>query len=134
MRRRALRIRHGLALALALGVCACGARAEALRTDPATRRVDRAVQRGEVAATSLARIPAVVRHNPAPCACPEWELRAGTRWVRCDVWSSEEPAPDWLATPEPMREVRTSIRLSRDSVEGVDGWRYPVVYWVPDEE
>ena len=116
--------------ALALSACGGGA---SLVTEPASRRVARAVDRGASSASAVDGFSALLRYNPAPCDCPDWELKAGSRWVRCAIELPEASAPGWSSGPTALVEVRAYVRMTRASVLGVDGWRYPVVEWVSDE-
>lgn len=60
--------------------------------------------------------PTLVRHNPARCPCPAWEVRVADRWERMHV---EDTSPEGLYVQALAKAAR------KDDRNGVDG-RYMV--------
>lgn len=50
--------------------------------EAASRRVERATDRAEATVQQLSELRLVARYNPAPCACPSWEVAVGSGWER----------------------------------------------------
>ncbi len=122
-----------LTLLLAPG-CGSSAASAPNALDAADRRVLRAVARAASDAERAEDFVGMLRHNPARCDCPAWELRVGRDWVRADVRPQDPSAtPAWLRSPPTNATTfEARVRITRASVQGANGWLYPVLEAVAD--
>jgi len=127
-----------LAVAVLLFAPGCGSRTTvpdpSVRTSPAhesaAARVARARVRAEQSAHDLEDIDTWMRFNPAPCLCPNWEVRLYGRWERVAVRSARGSDLGEILNAGPWRPlapVAARIRMTRDSEVAETGWRYHVV-------
>lgn len=94
----------------------------------AERRVHRSIVVAGDAADDAGPFLTLVRHNPADCECPPWEIAIGARWARVAAIVDPAAGADatrWYADPEGAFE--TSVSFERDEVSSATGWNYPTV-------
>lgn len=94
--------------------------------DAAAARVDQALTRGTDEAGEVGPIELRVRHNPAPCECPPYEVYAYGRWMRAFIDGTSAAVSalqnaDPLATATVVGVVEPSPRAAENGVT------YPVV-------
>jgi hypothetical protein len=92
--------------------------------------VRRGVVRGDAAVAAVDRVTVEVRHNPAPCECPAWEVRLGAAWVRADLVEARDAQP-WVAEVlgqelDEGARFRASLDPRGAGVVAGAGWTYPV--------
>ncbi len=123
------RVDHALLLAAALALVGCSASAPE-RPAPQQRSV-RAGLLSAIDALDPAQ-PLAVRYNPAPCACPPFEVALGHRWVRArwpslrdERWRSlsvrlaATSASDWPVSLTVVGRVERELRRTRGGVYAV---------------
>lgn len=131
MNQRAPRPPHTVLLALiglVVGSCGTPTLPEPDAVDLAARRIDRSLSRSLDATGDPGRFIARLRHNPAPCECPPWEIAVGSRWQRIAIVvdrNAAEDVVDWFETPAGVLE--TAVEIDRDEVPSETDWVYRVV-------
>lgn len=119
----------GLAIEGGCGGAGAGVAPEASSVSGADRRVERAATRAADAAWSLVGVETLLRHNPADCACPDWEILAAGRWTRVEPRPADSAD---LVTARLLERREASpqavrVTMTRESIVSDSGWRYRVV-------
>lgn len=134
-------VRTAVLAALVVLVAACGGVTSAPRaTNPteaafarAQRGAERAAARARADTDATAPMWVAARRNPAPCACPDWEVHAWGRWRRVDLVAGAGislpaalvPSSDAGSEAPPTARVRVEVRGR--VAGGPSGWNYPVL-------
>jgi hypothetical protein len=100
--------------------------------DAAIRRVDRAAERAGEAVATVAELHLRARFNPAPCACPMWEVAVAGGWERVELRAGRDAEPGLAMVLHgtgiaESAQLVVQARRTDETVAGPDGRPYAVL-------